>query len=367
MPSSLVLAAGRRAYARLQEHGLQPSLVHSMLAASGGPKGLMLLQLDRYLTSEFLPQSPQPIDLLGTSIGAWRMMNYCQADPRAALDRFEELYFSQRYSEQPTREDITAECARLLAGMLGEHGAREIAANPRFRLHLIAARGKGGAGSDDKARLLLAMSLLMAGNVFTPRAPYWFFERVMFRHRDGGFPWHTSLPLADVADFSTDNVFPALLATAAIPLVLTGIRDIPGAPAGLYRDGGLTDYHLANPLTEKEGIVLYPHFFPKVVPGWFDKTLPWRVPEAAHFDDVLLVTPSRCFIDSLPYGRIPDRKDFVNFSAEDRMHYWRQVMKATQRLADDFHDLVSTERWRQVLQPLSFGRGGEIGPECRET
>lgn len=360
MSSSLVLAAGRRAFSRLQEQGLVPGLVHSMLAASGGPKGLMLLQLDRYLTSEFLAQSSQPIDVLGTSIGAWRLSTYTQADPQGALDRFEHFYFSQRFSAKPTREEITAELSRVLAGILGPQGAQEIAENPRYRLHAIAARGKGGAASDDKARLLLAMGLLAAGNVLTPAAPFWFYERVMFRHRQGTFPWHTSLPLAATPEFTAENVFPALLATGSIPLILNGIRDIPGAPAGTYRDGGLTDYHLSNPLDEKDGIVLYPHFFPKVVPGWFDKGLRWRGPDVAHFDDVLIVAPSANFIASLPYGRIPDRQDFLNFSAGDRVRYWRQVLTATRRLADEFHDLASTRRWRQVLRPLAFGRGGDL-------
>jgi hypothetical protein len=360
MPSSLVLAAGRRAYARLHDHGLEPGLVHSMLAASGGPKGLMLLQLDRYLVSEFLPRSSQPIDVLGTSIGAWRMMNYTQADPCAALDRFEELYLGQSYAPKPTRDEITAECRRLLEGMLGTKGAEEIVANPRFRLHVIAARAKGNAASDDKSKLLMTMGLLMASNVITSSAPYWFFERVLFKHSEGGFPWHTSLPLAGNTEFTAENVLPVLLATASIPLVLNGISDIPGAPAGIYRDGGLTDYHLANPLTEKEGIVLYPHFFPQVVPGWFDKSLTWRQPSHEHFDDVLLVTPSSSFIASLPYGRIPDRNDFVNFSAEERVRYWQQVLAATQRLAEEFHELVSTGRWREVIRPLKFGKGGSL-------
>lgn len=359
MPS-LVLAAGRRAFVRLQEHGLTPALVHSMLAASGGPKGLMLVQLDRYLTGEFLALSTQPIDLLGTSVGAWRMACYAQSAPLAALDRFERFYSSQHYSARPTREEITDEVQRMLTGILGVTGAAEIVVNPRYRLHVIAARALGGAASDSKARLLAAMGLLAASNVFSRRAPYWWFERVMFKHGEGGFPWHTSLPLAATPDFTADNVFPALMATGSIPLVVNGIRDIPGAPAGTYRDGGLTDYHLTVPLAEKEGIVLYPHFFPKVVPGWFDKALGWRIPDVTHFDDVLLVTPSREFIASLPNGRIPDRRDFMEFSPDERARNWQQVASATRRMVDELHDLLSTERWRTVLRPLAFGRGGDI-------
>lgn len=360
MSSSLVLAAGRRAHARLQEQGLRPALVHSVLAASGGPKGLMLTRLDRYLTGEWLAQSAQPVDLLGTSVGAWRMACYAQADMAAALDRFDHFYTDQQYSGRPTRDEITTEVKRILAGILGDHGASEIATNPRYRLHVIAARALGGAASEHKARLLTSMGLLAAGNVFSPAAPYRWFERVMFRHRDGGFPWHTSLPLAATPEFTPDNVFAALLASGSIPLVVNGITAIPGAPEGVYRDGGLTDYHLSVPLAEREGIVLYPHFFPKVVPGWFDKALRWRRPDATHFDDVLLVTPSSAFIASLPYGRIPDRKDFVNLAPTHRLRYWGQVMDATRRMADDFHDLTNTGKWREVLRPLAFGRGGDI-------
>lgn len=360
MKPSLVLAAGRRAFDRLQAQGPVPALVHSLLAASGGPKGLMLVQLDHYLAGEFLPHCPQPVDLLGTSVGAWRMACHAQARPLEALERFQHFYTSQQYSPRPSREEITTEVGRILAGILGSTGAAEIAANARVRLHVIAARARGGAASDDKARLLTALGLLAAGNLVTPAAPRLWFERVMFRQREGAFPWHAGLPLAATPDFTADNVFPALMATGSIPLVVNGIRDIPGAPAGTYRDGGLTDYHLTVPLAEREGIVLYPHFSPRVVPGWFDKALRWRRPDATHFDDVLLVTPSRDFIAGLPHGRIPDRQDFVNLGPDERLRYWRQVHEATRRLADDFHDLVSSDRWRAVLRPLAFGAGGDI-------
>lgn len=360
MKSSLVLAAGRRALARLQAAGPVPALVHSLLGASGGPKGLMLVQLDRYLAAEFLPRCPAPVDLLGTSVGAWRLACHAQARPLEALERFQHYYTSQQYSARPSREEITAEVRRILAGILGPDGAAGIAANPRLRLHVIAARARGGAASDDKARLLASLGLLAATNLLTSAAPYLWFERVMFRHREGAFPWHDDLALAATPELTADNVFPALMATGSIPLVVSGIRDIPGAPAGTYRDGGLTDYHLTVPLAAREGIVLYPHFSPRVVPGWFDKALRWRRPDAAHFADVLLVAPSQEFIASLPYGRIPDRTDFERFSRDERLRYWQQVHEATRRLADDFHDLVSTDRWRAVLRPLAFGPGGAI-------
>ncbi len=360
MAASLLLAAGPAALARIQREGLHAGLISSMRAASGGPKGLMLLALDRYLLAEFFPQSTQPVDVLGTSIGAWRMACYAQADPLAALARFEAFYLDQRYSAKPDREEITRECARLLAGILGEQGVVEIAANPRFRLHVIAARARGGAASENRQRLLGSMALLAASNMLSARAPFWFFDRVLFRHAQGAFPWHDSLPLSANAELHAGNIRDALMATAAIPLVLSGVRNITGAPEGIYRDGGLTDYHLAVPSAPQPGITLFPQFFPRVVPAWFDKSLSWRVPRPQDFADVLLLAPSQAFIASLPHGRIPDRQDFAAFRPDERLKYWRTVLAETQRLADELHEVLTTGRVLEVIKPLQFAAYGRV-------
>ena len=42
----------------------------------------------------------------------------------------------------------------------------------------------------------------------------------------------------------TQNFRSAILATSAIPMVMSGIQDVPGAPSGMYRDGGLIDVHV---------------------------------------------------------------------------------------------------------------------------
>lgn len=75
-----------------------------------------------------------------------------------------------------------------------------------------------------------------------------------------------------------------------------------------------------------------------------------------------LLTPGApCwFFERVMFRRIPDRSDFTRLSADERGRYWRQVLAATRRMADEFHDLVSTGRWREVLRPLKFGKGGDI-------
>ncbi|MFT4266152.1 MAG: phospholipase, partial [Xenophilus sp.] len=66
---ALRIYAGPAARAHIAEHGLAPSHVKVIPGAAGGPKGLILGPLDRFLFGEWLPQSSQPIDLVGASIG----------------------------------------------------------------------------------------------------------------------------------------------------------------------------------------------------------------------------------------------------------------------------------------------------------
>ena len=81
------------------------------------------------------------------------------------------------------------------------------------------------------------------------------------------------------------NLHQTLMASGSIPLVLRGVKDINNAPHGIYRDGGIIDYHLDLPLAQaSEGLVLYPHFFPVIKPGWFDKNLKSRHAKINNFD-----------------------------------------------------------------------------------
>ena len=72
---------------QLREHGLQPADVRIVPAAAGGPKGLILNGLDRFIFGDWLAGSSHPVHLLGASIGAWRMATACLPDSPAAFAR----------------------------------------------------------------------------------------------------------------------------------------------------------------------------------------------------------------------------------------------------------------------------------------
>ena len=354
MQSSLSIYAGPTARAQLLEQGVTASQFNVMVGASGGPKWFVLYGLDRYLFGTFLQERTEPLLTLGSSAGAWRMCCLATADPVAAIDRLAKLYSEEQYSDTPTQREITLKAEAMLAGMLGPTGAVEIASNERFLTTIVADRSRGFGSSRHKGLQTASLGLAALANVVSRRSLSLFFERTLFSTQGRESPWAfvddlrtTLVPLRE------NNIMQAMMATGAIPYVLEGVRDIPGAPSGLYWDGGMTDYHFDMDFHAGDGLVLYPHFSAEVIPGWFDKALPWRRAHAQHYDRVVLVTPSKEFVATLPNGKIPDRKDFEKLGADERIRCWRQVLKASERLADDFQELVESGVGLDRIRPFS--------------
>jgi len=355
---SLTLRAGPSALARLRSHGLCADDIDIMPGASGGAKWLAIAGLDRFVFGELL-QAPRtrPLHLIGSSIGSWRMACLAQRDPIAALARGHHAYIhEQRYSARPTTAEITGVLTRALDLLLGANGVEEILSHPTFRMHVITAVGRGLAASARRPLLSASLVLAAASNGVSRRALALQFRRRIF-HNAG-----VNTPFAHLRDFATDQVAltrdslrPALLASGSIPLLLDGVR-VPGSAADVHWDGGVLDYHLDLDFGAGDGLVLYPHFYPHVVPGWFDKGVPWRRGRAAHFDRVLLVSPSASFVASLPGGKIPDRRDFRTFDDAERARRWQRTVDASERLGDELRSLVANGRIGDVVQPWRRAR-----------
>ena len=131
---------------------------------------------------------------------------------------------------------------------------------------------------------------------------------------------------------------------------MEGVR-IPGDPGHVHWDGGVLDYHPDLDFGPGDGLVLYPHFYSYVVPGWFDKALPWRRARGDNFRRVLLISPSDEFVAALPGGRIPDRQDFYRYPDRERMARWQTVLDASARLGDELNELTLTGRLAERVQP----------------
>jgi len=347
---ALRLYAGPMARRHIEQHGLRPHDVGVIPAAAGGPKGLILGPLDRFIFGDWLAGSRQPVHLVGASIGAWRMATACLDQPRAAFERLERDYIAQHHPPPPGKKRPPPEAiSEVFAGNLKAfYSGRlaEVLNHPRYRLHVVASRGRHLLHQDGQWRTTLGYLGAFAANALHRRALGAWLERVVFSSADPETGQVTALPFG-TQDFRTrqaplreDNFMDALQASCSIPFVLRPVHGIAGAPAGCYWDGGITDYHLHlqyQPPAEAP-IVLYPHFQRAVVPGWLDK--PWRSRHRASsaLDSMLVLAPDPQWIQTLPEGKLPDRNDFTRHAHEPqtRMRHWSTAVGAARQLADEF-------------------------------
>jgi hypothetical protein len=350
---ALTLRAGARALAQIRERGLQPADVGILPGAAGGPKALGIQGLDLALFGEWLPRAHRERSLIGASIGSWRFASACLPDAAAGIRRLGELYTAQRFAKGVSMAEVSRSCRDMLDQLLAGQDA-QLLANPHYRLNIVVVKSHGLLAGDRRGHLGLGLSSVIGSNLLGRARLARHFERVILHDA------RLSPPLGALTDFPSrclpldvQNLRHALLASGSIPMVMEGVRDIPGAGPGTYRDGGLLDYHLDLPYSGDD-IVLYPHFTDRVIPGWFDKAMPWRRGDASRLRNVLLLAPSRDYLARLPHGKLPDRKDFTRYLGDDagRERYWRIAMDESQRLGDEFLELVESGTLAAHLQPL---------------
>jgi hypothetical protein len=347
---ALRIYAGPLARQHIEQHGLRAHDVGVIPAAAGGPKGLILGPLDRFIFGEWLAGSQQTVHLVGASIGAWRMATACLDQPLAAFERLERDYIAQHHPPPPGKKRPPPEAiSAVFAGNLNAfYSGRlpEVLNHPRYRLHVVASRGRHLLHHDGPWRTTLGYLGAFAANALHRRALGAWLERVVFSSGDPLTGHSTALPFG-THDFRTrqaplreDNFMDALQASCSIPFVLKPVHGIAGAPPGCYWDGGITDYHLHlhyQPPAQAP-IVLYPHFQRAVVPGWLDK--PWRSRHRASsaLDHMLVLAPDPQWIRQLPAGKLPDRNDFTRFAHDPqmRMRHWNAAVGAARQLADEF-------------------------------
>ena len=352
-PTALTIQAGSLAKQLIQKEGLQAHHVDMIPGAAGGPKGIGLMGLDQAIFGDFLQREKQRRYLIGSSVGAWRFASLIAQGEKNGAEQLAELYINLPFHKSMKIAEIEKISRDMLHGILGDQ-SEKLVTHPDYHLAIIAAKAKHFFQSDQKLALYSSLLGIIGSNAISRNHLNKFMQRVIsqpehfpqFKIQDDAFTTH-------YVNFNTDNVADWLMASGSIPGVTPAVKNIADAPQGAYRDGGLIDYHIDLPFGSK-GVVLYPHFSDSITPGWFDKMFKSRKANPENQARTLLLSPSAEYLKSLPLGRLPDRKDFIlkGLSDSERKKLWRQSVAESQRMGDEFLELVEKQNFADVMVDL---------------
>lgn len=356
MSDNLTILAGATAYRHIKENGLSPDDINAMLGASGAAKWLSIYGLDSVIFSQWFSGRTRPLHLFGTSIGAWKFAAAAQTNCREAFDRLRHAYTHQHYRGRVSAVQIARETRRIMDEFLTNQAIDEILSHPWIRIGFSAARCKGLMGSKHGLVQAIGVGQAFALNAISRNLQQFCFERVLFHHPqyDTGILEEDDFPTIPIP-IDRKNFSKAILASGSIPMVMQGVTYIAGAPEGTYRDGGLLDYHPAFSLSpEQTGFILYPHFYTELTPGWFDKKFPKRRVKGRAVDRMILLAPSLEFVATLPFGRIPDRRDFVRLMGRnnERISAWNKAAEMCRVLGDEFMDAAENGSIRDKVKKI---------------
>ncbi len=357
MSGLLEIRAGATAFRKIKENGLAPNDIAYVFGASGAAKWLAIYGLDRAIFGEWFKKLEKPVHLFGTSVGAFKLAAACHTDPASALENLANAYVEQSYTDKDfSANRIASETKKILATVASPTTSHDVLENPLLHFHCGAIRTRGALAKDQSIKQKLSLAKIFF-HAFGDRTRYGkSLERMIFHHpqhpdtfsgADGVTTLKTSL--------SKSNLRDALLASGSIPGLMNGVANISGAPDGQYYDGGVLDYHpVPKYLGAKNGLTLYPHFYPHLIPGWFDKHFKNRYANSRQLDSVIMLSPSPRMIGQLAGGKIPDRKDFVTLQDDDplRQRQWRRCMDLSCALGDEFLATMQHGNIMEKLQPF---------------
>lgn len=356
MTGDLLFLAGHRAYERIKTNGLSSDDVVMVVGASGAAKWLVLKELESTLFGLWFRKRKKPLHLFGTSIGSWKSAAAAQNDPIEAFNRLANAYIHQFYRTSATPDRINLESQRIMDAYLGPARVDEILAHPYCRLNFSAVRSTGALSSDHPMAQMTSLISAWAKNLVSRKLVKLQYLPTLFHDpRDlPPFALNGEFP-GGLAPLNPDNLRRALLASGSIPYMMKGVKDVPGAPSGIYRDGGMYHYHPAfDFLNGTDGIVLYPHFYSHATLGWFDKNRPSRMADGKLLTDVLMLAPSPSFVAKLPFGKIPDRRDFLRLFRRDneRIDFWETAVSMGKSLGRSFLGAADSGRIKTLVQRI---------------
>jgi len=350
------IKAGKHAYEIIKDGGFNYDSISAYFGPAAGPRWLISSGFDLTLINREILGHTQMVQLVGSSAGAWRFAAWLHPDASACYQKFLDTYINIKYTRADTPMTVLEKFKDLINVYLEDDALSFALAHKKYRLAVITARARNLVASE---KIWLQKTGLIAGyllNFFSRNNIYRFAERVVF-YQGSKPPTFCFRPQfrGSFVRMNEINFKYAVMASGAIPLVVAGVHDIYGAPRGVYRDGGLVDYHLTHQFAAKENdIVLFFHHQERIIPGWLDKKIVRRVPDAEALRNVLMIFPAQSFVEKLPGEKIPDREDFLTYidDHQTRIKNWRKAVELAAPLGEEFLELVGSGKIKDMVERL---------------
>jgi hypothetical protein len=354
--SRIKIKAGKHIYKIIKDGGFNLNSVSTYFGAAVGPRWLISSGFDlALLKGGFLGRS-RAVHLIGSSAGAWRFAAWIQPQAIQSYRKLLNAYVNTRYSRKDNPQSVLEKFTGLVNEYLEDDALSFALANKKYRLAIITARAHGLISLEALWLQKLGLITCCLFNLMSRNNIHRFAQRIVFY--DGSKPPFFCLQPEFRGSFvrlNEINFKYAVMASGAIPLVVAGVHNIYGAPRGVYRDGGLLDYHLAHQFAaNKNETVLFFHHQERIIPGWLDKNLKKRKTDAETLSNVLMVLPSEDFIKTLPGEKVPDRTDFLTYidDQDTRIKNWYKAVELSAPLGEDFLELVESGKIKDMVERL---------------
>ncbi len=348
--------AGKNVYELIQDGGFSFDKITTYVGAASGPRWLVASGFDLSLLESEVMGNRLPVVLVGSSAGAMRFAAWTQPEPEKSYNKLIDAYISMSFTRQDSPGNILHAIRGVIDTYIDDDAVPFALVNKKYRLAIITARAKNLASFDTKWLQMPVIGTMFLSNIVHRRLIHMFFQRVVFHNSPIPPPFCLDRDFRGQAvALNKVNFKHAILASSAIPLAVTGVRDIYGAPNGTYRDGGLIDYHLNQKYAGGNGsITLMFNHQERVIPAWLDRKLKFRQPPERYLEDLLLVYPSDDFMRKLPYCRVPDREDFKRYvnNPSGRIRNWRRTVDVSKNLGETFLELVAGRKLRDVVKRI---------------
>jgi hypothetical protein len=355
--SNICIKAGKRAYEIIQDGGFHFDRVTTYFGPATGPRWLISSGFDLTLLKNGLLGRSKAIHLVGSSAGAMRFAAWLQPEPEKSYRTLIESYIGITYKRNDTPATVLESLVDLANSYIEDDALSFALTNKKYRLAIITVRARNLVASELKWVQQIGIGICFLFNAINRSYIHDFAERVVFYN--GPKPPHFCLRpdyRGRYIRLNEINFKYAVMASGAIPLVVAGIKDIYGAPSGVYRDGGLIDYHMTHNYAQtNEDIILFFNHQERIIPGWLDKRLSYRRPQADIMDNVVMIYPTDSFIANLPGGKVPERDDFAIFIDDpaSRIKNWRRSVELAQPLGEEFLELVESKKIKDVVEKIT--------------